>query len=363
MRIGIAYDLKSDFAPQGIEPEDAFEEYDSEETVDAIAAALRAAGHEPVKLGGGRRFLERLLAHFPSGSPRPGEPGAAIDLVFNIAEGRGTRSREAHVPAACEMLQVPFTHSDPLTLALTLDKAMTKRVVAHAGVPTGAFALVASLEDLDALPLPAFPVIAKPNWEGSSMGVRRRSKCKDMAELRERCAALLAEYRQPVLVEEFLPGVEVTVGVLGTGASAEVVGMLECAPKIARQDEFIYSLEVKRNWREEVEYHVPPRLPPATLEAIRAVALGAYRVLGCRDVSRVDVRLDASGRPKFIEVNPLPGINPVTGDLCILANRSGVTYERLIARVVESAEARLAAGKAGPETPAAPASSALAATA
>jgi D-alanine-D-alanine ligase len=346
VRVGIAYDLKSDLVAEAAAagaslPEDAFEEYDSEETVEAIAGALRAAGHEPLRLGGGRRFLERLLALVPGGGGTPG-----VDLVFNIAEGRGTRSREAHVPAACEMLGVPVTHSDPLTLALTLDKALTKRVVAHAGVPTGEFALVERAPDLERAALPPFPVIAKPNWEGSSMGVRRRSKCRTPEELRERVAALLAEYRQPVLVEKFLVGAEVTVGVLGNGERAAVAGMLECAPRIARQEEFIYSLEVKRNWREEVEYHVPPRLPPATLAAIERVALGAYRALGCRDVARVDVRLDETGAPRFIEVNPLPGINPVTGDLCILAARSGIPYERLIARVVEEALTRIEAARA-----------------
>ncbi|MGH7295930.1 MAG: D-alanine--D-alanine ligase, partial [Polyangiaceae bacterium] len=204
MRIGIAYDLKSDFKHDGPHPEDLFEEYDSEETVDAIAAALRAAGHEPIKLGGGRRFIERLQ-----------RAGHCIDLVFNIAEGRGSRSREAHVPAVCEMLGVPFTHSDPLTLALSLDKALCKRVVASHGIPTAPFALVETMDDLETAAIPAFPVIAKLDAEGSSMGVRRKSRCETRAELLAQIGHLLVTYRQPVLVERFLSGVETTVGILG----------------------------------------------------------------------------------------------------------------------------------------------------
>jgi D-alanine-D-alanine ligase len=333
MRIGIAYDLKSDFTPQGGLPDDAFEEYDSEETVDAIAGALRSAGHEPLKLGGGRKFMERALAQRSS-----------IDLVFNIAEGRGTRSREAHVPAMCEVLGIPFTHSDPLTLAVTLDKAVTKRIVASHGVPTAPFALIEAEADLAQLAAwTTFPAIAKPAWEGSSMGVRKRSRCADAASLEATARHLLVEYRQPVLVEKFLVGVEVTVGILGNGADARVIGMLECSPRKGRVEDFVYSLEVKRNYLEEVDYHVPPRLPPATLRRIEETALAAYRALGCRDVSRVDTRLDETGTPCFIEVNPLPGLNPVTGDLPILARRSGVEYGALIARIVEHAVARAAA--------------------
>jgi D-alanine-D-alanine ligase len=329
MRIGIAYDLKTDFMHDGPHPEDLFEEYDSEETVDAIAAALRAAGHEPVKLGGGRRLLERLL-----------RPDHGIDLVFNIAEGRGSRSREAHVPAACEMVGVPYTHSDPLTLAVSLDKAVAKRLVASHGVPTAPFCLIERVEDLATAALPPFPVIAKLDAEGSSMGIRKHSRCETLAELAAHAAALIATYRQPVLVERFLPGVEATVGIIGTGPEARVIAAMEVAPKRVSREAFVYSLEAKRNYEEEVDYHVPPRLAAASIAAIERTALAAYRALGCQDVGRVDVRLDAEGTPCFIEVNPLPGLNPTTGDLPILARRSGISYERLIAAIVESALAR-----------------------
>jgi D-alanine-D-alanine ligase len=260
-------------------------------------------------------------------------------LVFNIAEGVGTRSREAHVPAVAEMLGVPITHSDPLTLAVALDKAMAKRVVMAAGVPTPRFAVVDRPAQALDLPL-TFPLLPKPLFEGSSMGVRKTSRALDARALKEQVEWLLADYRQPVLVEEFCPGPEFTVGVLGTDSGARVIGVMEIAPKRMKPEEFVYSLEVKRNYQEEVEYRVPPPQPEALIRAAEDVALRAYRALGCRDVARVDLRTDAQGQPRFLEVNPLPGLNPVTGDLVILSERSGVPYVELINRIVDGARAR-----------------------
>src|SRR5262249_27996586 len=161
---------------------------------------------------------------------------------------------------ACEALGIAFTHSDPLTLAVALDKAIAKRLVASHGVPTAPFVLIESEADLARAALPPFPVIAKLDCEGSSMGIRKHSRCDTRAELEAHVRALLAAYRQPVLVERFLTGVEATVGILGTGAGARVIAAMEVAPKRASREGFIYSLEVKRNYLEEVEYHVPPRL-------------------------------------------------------------------------------------------------------
>lgn len=331
--IGIAYDLKAEFekiaartvGEAGL-PEDAFEEYDSEATVAAIEEALVANGYRTRRLGSGRSFLDRAMQ----------QPG---DLVFNIAEGYGTRSREAHVPSALEMLGIPYTHSDPLTLALTLDKGMAKRVVASAGVPTPCFAVIEHIDQIDGLPL-VYPLIAKPLFEGSSMGVRKHSRVTDVYALRELVSQLLADYREPVLVEEFCSGPEFTVGILGTGAGAQVIGTMEIVPKRCPIDEFVYSLEVKRNYLEEVEYHAPPRRPPELVRHVEEVALAAYRGLACRDVGRVDVRIGDDGEPKFLEVNPLPGLNPVTGDLVILARANGLSYAQLIGRIVEGARER-----------------------
>ena len=317
MRIGIAYDLRS--APVPGLPDDVFEEYDSEETVKAIEAVLCKAGYKTVRLGGGRDFLEAVLS-------------TRVDMVFNIAEGWGTRSREAHVPSVLEILGIPYTGSDPLTLALTLDKGMAKRVIMSIGVSTPRFRIIKERSDIDHTGL-SFPLILKLAWEGSSMGVRRNSKVETHEELRKRALWLLETYREPVLVEEFICGREVTVGVMGN-EDPQVVGMMMIESRLGAAEEFIYSLEVKRNWREEVEYLSPPPLTGDVLNELRVSALSAYRVLGCRDVARLDFRLK-DGKPYFLEANPLPGLNPETGDLPIMLGKVGISHEELVLGILE----------------------------
>jgi D-alanine-D-alanine ligase len=307
VRIGIAFDLKSDQRARADGPDDLLEEYDSEETVEAIAAALRELGHDAVLVGGGRRFVEHVLRDPPE-------------------------------------LGIPCTHSDPLTLAVTLDKAAAKKLVAADGVATPRFVVVEDAPTASTLDF-ELPAIVKPNQEGSSMGVRLTSRVRTIAELRREAQRVVSDYGAPALVEEFVSGTEMTVGILGTGGAARVIGAMEIAPRVAKPDEFVYSLEVKRDWEAQVEYHVPPRVPAATLRAAEACALAAYRSLGCRDVGRVDVRLDARGNPKFLEVNPLPGMNPRTGDLCILSRRSGLPYVELVSAIVASARSRIAAAR------------------
>lgn len=335
MKIGIAYDLKSDFAEaHGGGPEDALEEYDSPTTVAAIERALATRGHDVVRLGGRRNFITAVLETPP-------------DLVFNISEGRGSRSREAHVPAVCEMLGIAYTHSDPLTMALSLDKGLAKRVVQSFGVPTPRFAVVETARDLERVAL-AYPLFAKPLFEGSSMGIRKNSKIEDASALRAKVGKLLDDYKEPVLVEEFCSGVEYTVAILGSGASARIVGVMEIIPKKIAVEDFVYSLEMKRSpdWQSEMEYVVPPRCGARGVAAIEAVALGAYRALGCRDIARVDVRASTrsarEGEPLFIEANPLPGIAPGWSDLALLWERVGRTYDDLVHSIVDEARARLA---------------------
>jgi D-alanine-D-alanine ligase len=330
MKIGIAYDLKSDFdgaVQTGVE--DALEEYDSPATVDAIERVLVASGYEVQRLGGGRNFLAAVLEAPP-------------DLVFNLAEGHGSRSREAHVPAVCEMLGIAYTHSDPLTMALSLDKGAAKRIAQSFGVPTPRFAVIESARDLESVSL-EYPLFAKPLFEGSSMGIRRNSKLENEAGLRQRIGTLLCDYAEPVLVEEFCSGPEFTVAILGTGTGARVVAAMEIIPKKVATADFVYSLEIKRSsdWESEMEYAVPPRRTPREIAAIEAVALGAYRALGCRDIARVDVRTGRDGEPKFIEANPLPGIAPGWSDLALLWKQLGRTYDDLILSIVVEACARL----------------------
>jgi len=256
MRIGLTYDLKDDVEAGRNTPEDALEEYDSLEVVDAIASGLHALGHSTIKLGGGRQFLSKTLK-------------TRVDIVFNISEGRGSlRSREAQVPSVLEMLDIPYTGSDPQTLAITLDKALTKQLVRAAGVPTPPWLLVDSQAALRGLsdgdfPLPAF---IKPAFEGSSKGIRLTSRADTAARARTITRALLKQYNQPVLIEKYIEGEEVTVGMVGN-APPSIVGIMRVIPK-KKFKTFVYSLEVKRDWRNLVDYECPARLSKSTMKRI-----------------------------------------------------------------------------------------------
>jgi D-alanine-D-alanine ligase len=322
LRVGITYNLKKDFLHREDQPIDSLEEFDSEETIDAIGRVLQSEGHEVVKLGGDTGLIDRLRI-----SP--------VDIVFNIAEGIEGRNREAHIPALLEFLKIPYTGSDPLTLSLTLDKSMAKKVVRSEGIPTPGFMKAERMEDLQGLDL-CYPLFVKLCYEGSSKGVRLDSKISDPATLRERAGWLLETYGPPILVEEFVSGPEFTVGILGN-SDPTVLGVMQIEIKGSHPDEAIYSLEVKREWEEKVRYHCPPPIPLDLFKRIEEVALRAYRALDCRDVSRVDIRVGEDGVPYFLEVNPLPGLSPVYGDLPIMAGRMGWEYSRLIRTIFRHA--------------------------
>lgn len=328
MRIGLAFDLKEDFQPGRDIPEDAFEEYDSLDVVNAIAGGLRALGHRTILLGGGRKFISKILR-------------SKVDFVFNIAEGRGSlRSREAQVPAILEMLDIPYSGSDPQTLAITLDKPLAKQLVSTAGVATPPWLLISSLQALKTVsardfPLPAF---IKPAFEGSSKGIRLNSRADTVLRARAITRRLLTKYKQPVLVEKYVEGDEVTVGVVGN-APPVIVGIMRVLPRRKFKD-FVYSLEVKRNWRNLVKYECPAKLSKAATKRIIEASLAAYTTLGCRDFSRVDFRVAPDGTPYFLEVNPLPGLNPESGDLPIMSYKMGWTYNGLIKAIFASAQAR-----------------------
>jgi len=334
MKVGITFDLKGEGSERARPdlPDDAQEEFDSPATIEAIAAVLRGLGHDVVKLGDGRELLERLLAQ-------------PVDFVFNFAEGHGvSRSREARVPAVLEMLDIPYTGSDPLTLAVTLDKEVAKRLVASAGVavPSG-FVIAPDEEPRRALELHTaalpFPAIVKPAWEGSSKGIRNKSLVHNPGELLEVVASLRRDHRQPILVEDFIEGDEVTVGMLGNDPP-RILGIMRVVP-VSGTERFVYSLEVKRDFRRQVHYECPAPLPPGVTAAIEAAALAAWRTLGCRDVSRIDFRLRA-GRPYFLEVNPLPGLHPEDSDLVIMGSMIGWSHSRLVETIFQSARARVA---------------------
>jgi len=323
LSVGLCYDLKEDYLKAGFSPEDVLE-FDSEETVSGLEAAIEAIGHSSERIGRGRELARRLVA------------GERWGLVFNVCEGAWGRSREAQVPALCELFDQPYTFADPLTCAVTLDKAVAKRIVRDHGIATAPFAIVSAPGEALSVQLPV-PLFLKPVAEGSSKGVTGQSLVRERRELASACRALLERFRQPVLVEAFLPGREVTVGVVGHGTGARVVGVMEVS-FTDRAETAAYTALNKDEYVDRVSYRLVDGEPLA--DEARRTSLAVFHALGCRDAARVDLRCDAEGRLNFLEVNPLPGINHVRSDLPIMARLAGTSYQQLIAAIVDSARAR-----------------------
>ncbi len=323
MKVGLTYDLRQEYLDRGFGEEETAE-FDSAETIDALDSVLSSFGYQVERIGN----IEQLAAALVQGK--------RWDFVFNIAEGLRGIGREAQVPALLDAYAIPYTFSDPLVAALTLDKGMTKRIVRDLGLRTPAFAVLDSMEELSALKL-RYPLFAKPLAEGTGKGVTARSKIENEAALAAKVAELLERYRQPVLVEEYLPGREFTVGLVGTGRRARVVGVMEVI-LLDTAERNAYSYHNKENWVGRVEYEMRN---DAIGERCAELSLAAWRGLGCRDGGRIDVRLDSEGNPSFIEVNPLAGINPHHSDLPMLAGKMGISFPQLIRWIVDSALERV----------------------
>ncbi|MEH1896246.1 MAG: hypothetical protein V7K94_13285, partial [Nostoc sp.] len=319
--IGLCYDLKTDYLKAGFSASEVME-FDDEETIIWLEDALFQLGHQVERIGNGRELALCLVK------------GDRWDLVFNIAEGLKGRSREAQVPAVCELFAQPYTFSDPLTCALTLDKALAKRVVRDRGLPTAPFEVVNTTAEATAASLP-MPVFLKPVAEGSSKGVTGRSLVKEREELVSTYQVLRELFQQSVLVETFLPGREVTVGIIGNGSNSHVVGVMEVI-LTGKTEAFAYTTLNKDEYLERVSYDLLIDPEPLAAQA-RQLALDVYHTLGCRDAARVDLRCDASGVLQFMEVNPLPGLHYIRSDLVIMGRLGGVTYTEIIAEIVESA--------------------------
>ncbi len=323
MKVGLTYDLREEYLLLGYGEEETAE-FDRGETIDAIEGTLRSLGYRTDRIGSAKSLAKRLAA------------GDRWDMVFNIAEGLNGFGREALVPALLDDYGVPYTFSDPLVLSLTLHKGMAKRVVRDAGIPTPDFRVVENPVDFERIVDLPYPLFVKPVAEGTGKGVTAASKIMNAARLGVTGRTLLEDYRQPVLVETFLPGREITVGIVGSGDRSRVVGAMEVLLKDNAEPD-VYSYVNKENWGELVEYRLVE--DQQALEAAR-IALDSYRVLGCRDAGRVDMRMDANGVPNFIEVNPLAGLRPEHSDLCIIAEKAGLTYRGLILAIMESAVER-----------------------
>ena len=343
MRIGLAYNQKPDPSNSLDEPpstNDKFAEWDEPTTIAAVEQALGLFG-SVILLEADSLFPEKLALARPQ-------------LVFNLAEGLHGPTRESLVPAICEYLEVPYTGSDPLTLALALQKGRAKEVLAYRGVPTAPFVVVEQPSDLDAVSLP-YPLFVKPVGEGSGKGIFANNLCHSPGQLRDRALCLLDRYAQPVLVEVYLPGPEFTVAILGNGVEAHclpVVGFDFTALPAGSPP--VYGYEAKWVWdtaeRPLAIFECPAQILPTLYREIAQTALDAYHVLGCRDWCRVDIRVDRFGVPNVLELNPLPGIIPDPAmNSCFpkAARAAGLAYDELIQEVVRIAWRRLTGHDAG----------------
>jgi D-alanine-D-alanine ligase len=318
MKIGLTYDLRSDYLKQGYGLEETAE-FDKESTIEGIENAIQYAGHQTERIGHAQNLMSALLQ------------GRKWDMVFNIAEGLYGEGRESLVPALLDAFRIPYVFSGPVTLGISLNKAFAKQIVRDQGVNTPAFYVVDSLSKIQNVKL-EYPLFAKPISEGTGKGINSRSVINTPGELESVCSELLMAFNQPVLVEEFLPGREFTVGILGSGPEAYVPGAMEITYK--QNVSNIYSYENKENYADLVEYKV---LKGDLLDECREVALGAWKALNCLDGGRVDVKTDRQGKLSFIEVNPLAGLNPVSSDLPILCRLNGISYQEIIDAVLNSA--------------------------
>jgi len=324
-RIGITYNLKKKEVSSG-EPDDRYEEYDCLDTIQTLEREIQKLGFQTGRYEHDETFLEKISQNPP-------------DFVFNIAEGHGnSRGRESQVPCVLESLGIPFSGSDSVALAVTLDKWLTHHILAGCGAAVPDLFMFSCESDLKRS-MGLFDrhdrLIVKPRWEGSSKGVFPDSVVNNPIDLAKRVRRIWKNYRQPALVEEFLPGAEITVGVMGNRNPA-VVGMMAIDAK-AVGSSAVYSLEHKRNWEEMVRYLGPETIDPDIRAAVSEEAVKAFRILELKDIARVDFRLDRNGIPKAIDVNPLPGVSETYGDFPILYRMSGATYESLIRRILREA--------------------------
>ena len=318
MLIGFTYDLKDDYLKEGYS-KDEVAEFDSLVTINAISGAIEAEGHNVERIGNFSSLTQAVSS------------GKRWDLVFNICEGLYGAGRESLVPAFLDAFRIPYTFSDPFVHALTLNKAFAKRVLRDASLPTAYFVL-AEGADYRALNAP-FPHFVKAVGEGTGKGITPASKVFNGEEEAVRVSELIREFNQPVIIEPFLPGREVTVGVLCTGEDAFCAGVLEVG-FTDKADSDIHSYHNKQYCEEAAIYTL---IKDEYASKCGELALSAHRLLGIRDASRIDIRADAAGRPQIMEINSLPGLMPVRSDLIILAEKSGISYQEVITTILNSA--------------------------
>lgn len=347
MRVALLANLKKNAPTWPNMNPNMWDDLDSEKTIESITKALESGGHKVTFLEGDTTLYKNL------GKLKP-------DICFNICEGHFGNSREALIPAILETLRIPYTGSQVLTLALTLDKPMTKRVLAYHKLSTPPFQTFERVSEvLD--PDMRFPLFLKPSREGTGMGISAESIVEDDTQLRQQLRRLFDAYDQPVLAEHFIDGREVTVGVVGNlvGPVAWRIPENEEAPRVQKglhffpplevdmsrypaEEKGVYTSRIKVDWVDEFHYLCPAPLPAELVEELNWLTAATFRITGCYDVARVDFRLDASdnNKPYILEINPLPGLNPGYSDLCVEAQADGWTYEALVNRILDEAVER-----------------------
>ncbi|HUL58305.1 MAG TPA: ATP-grasp domain-containing protein [Anaeromyxobacteraceae bacterium] len=321
LKVGFTFNVKR-VAPDLAGEQDEEAEYDSPKTLQAIREAIASYGHEVVDLEA-TQDLPLQLASTP------------VDVVFNIAEGFKGRSRESQVPALLELLDIPYTGSDPAALSVSMDKALAKRMVRTHGILTPDYFVLNTGKERLPREL-TFPLIVKPVAEGTSKGVTRKSIARDEAELREAARELIAKYRQPALAESYVAGREFTVGMLGE-RRPRVLPPMEIVFLDASDPTPIYSFEMKQDWSDQIRYDVPAKITEREVDRLERAGRECFAALGCRDVARIDFRIDADGKVYFIECNPLPGLAPGWSDLVLIAQAAGIDYRSLIGEILSNA--------------------------
>jgi D-alanine-D-alanine ligase len=319
--VGLTYDLKTDYKFKEGDPADANAEFDHPSTIDVIADAICANGFKVERIGNASNLLEKI-------------DSLDADIVFNISEGLCGRNRESQVPILLEMAGIPFVGADALTLGLTLDKVMAKKIFIAEHIPTPKFFEVSTLEELVSTDHCKFPLIVKPRFEGSSKGLSESSRVANKEELKKQVEYVVNAYKQPALVEEFILGQEFTVAIVGNDPPEVMpVVQIKIDGRLKLNDKFYTFARITSD---RLEYICPARISAALKKNIEELALKTYRAVECRDFGRVDFRVDNEGRPYVLEINPLPSLS--TEDVFMLvAKNIGITYEQIIGKILDSA--------------------------
>lgn len=336
MKVSLVYNLKRDPQADGM-PLDYYSEFDSMKTVESIATAIRLLGHQVSLIEADKQIIDNLCRQNP-------------DIVFNIAEGSSGPSRESQVPAILDYLGLPYTGSGVLALALAMDKVTAKKLFTQHNIPTPRFQLFRNKDTVLKKEL-TFPLMVKPNGEGSAKGITRSSVVYHKAELSQELDRVIRCYQQPALVEEFINGKELTVGVLGNNEFIDLPILEIDFSNCKDSGEYFYSWRMKEYQGNEKlglvpEFYCPGRLDDEITNKVKEAAYRAHRILGCNDISRVDIRLSRDNVPYVLEVNPLPGLDPEESNFPIMTGTYGMDYNKLIETILELAISRYNIGEA-----------------